>query len=335
MIVNYAFRIKFYLSQAGAISSDNPEEQFFISNGKTAKIFCYKNKLSESSEIYICTNGYSSVDEAKEEGKKIQKSILIASSLRRIFVDVGKDRATIIIPKELKEKLLNEYKVEFIEEVHGLDVYNASKNIKIVKGTQPTLVTVNKATDLIKDIQSLLSASISTYLNDKELLAFELYGASGFEKSPRSRFLTLMLAIESMIEQKDRPPKIINAIKYLIKIFETMNLNTDEIKSIKSGIFDLKIESISKSGQNLSKTLLGSKKYQGSDPSKFFKYCYKIRSNLVHNGEPNIPDHKFSGLAATLEIFVHDILESKIKLLANQSLRLTLNEKITDYSGSE
>lgn len=153
--MNYAFRIKFYVSKTGAISSDNREEQFLVSNGKTAKIFCYKNKLSESSEIYIYSDGYSSEDEAREEGKKIQKSILIASSLRKIFVDVAidKDKANIKIPKELKEKLLNEHNVEFIAEVHGLDVYNASKNIKIIKGTQPTLVTVNKASDLIKDIQ--------------------------------------------------------------------------------------------------------------------------------------------------------------------------------------
>ena len=98
-------------------------------------------------------------------------------------------------------------------------------------------------------------------------LAFELYGASGFEKSSRSRFLTLMLSLESMIKQKERPPEIINVIKDLAKSIDTMDLNSDEKQSIKNGISMLKKESISKSGQHLSATFLDSKKYIELDPS--------------------------------------------------------------------
>ena len=121
--MNYAFRIKFYLNQAGAISSNNREEQFIISNGKSAKIYCYKDKLSESSEIYIYSDGYSSEVEARAEGEKVKKSILIACSMRRIFVDVGKDRAASILGKVVKEKIWNEHQIQIIDEVHGLDVY--------------------------------------------------------------------------------------------------------------------------------------------------------------------------------------------------------------------
>lgn len=308
----------FYLNQAGAISSNNREEQFIISNGKSAKIYCYKDKLSESSEIYIYSNGYSSEVEARAEGEKVKKFILIACSMRRIFVDVGKDRAASILGKVVKEKIWNEHQIQIIDEVHGLDVYDTGKKTQVIKGSGVSIVIVNSATDLINDIQSLVSTS--AYLNDKDLLAFELYGASGFEKSSRSRFLTLMLALESIIEQKNRSPKITNVIKDIIKSLNAMDLNPDEMQSIKNGISMLKKESISKSGQNLSETLLGSKKYQGLEPSKFFLRCYKIRSNLVHDGEPKIPENEFSGLAATLEIFVHDVLESKIELLANNGL---------------
>ena len=313
--MNYAFRIKFYLNQVGAISSNNREEHFLISNDKSAKIYCYEKMLSESSEIYIHSDGYNSEVEARLEGEKVKKSILIACSMRRIFVDVGKDRATSMLGEKVKQKIWNEHQIQIIDEVHGLDVYDARKQTSVIKGSSPSIILENSATDLIKDIQSLFSTSVR--LNDKDLLAFELYGASGFEKSSRSKFLTLMLAIESMMEQKKRSPKIVRAIKDLIKSLNAMDLNGDEIESIKGSIGDLENESISKSGENLARSFLGSKKYNEVEAPKFFRYCYKIRSNLVHHGEPKIPDHEFSGLVATLEIFVHDILESKIKVLAN------------------
>ena len=249
--------------------------------------------------------------------------------MRRIFVDVGKDRATSMLGEKVKQKIWNEHQIQIIDEVHGLDVYDARKQTSVIKGSSPSIILENSATDLIKDIQSLFSTS--AHLNDKDLLAFELYGASGFEKSSRSRFLTLILAIESMIEQKEKSPIIVKALEDFKKSLAEMDLNRneiksinggipklkDEIKSVNGGIDNLKKESISKSGGNLSRTLLGSRKYKGREPSKFFGYCYKIRNNLVHYGKPKIPDHEFSGLVATLEIFVHDILKSKIKVLAN------------------
>ena len=315
--MNYAFRIKFYINVAGSISSHNREEIFLISSSKTAKLYCYNEKLSKASEIYIYSDGYKTEDDAKDIGEKLKISILIASSLRRIFVDVGKNRATSQIGKVIKEKLWEEHKVQLINEVHGLDVYDASKKTQIVKASSPSIILQNYATDLINDIQSLFNVSAS--LNEKDLLAFELYGASGFEKSSKSRFLTLMLSLESMIEQKKRPTKIINVIKDLLKSIDSMDLESDEMQSIKNGISMLKKESISKSGQYLSAKFLDSKKYNELDPSDFFLYCYKIRSNLVHNGTPKIPEHEFSSLTATLEVFVHDILESKIILMANKA----------------
>lgn len=313
--MNYAFRIKFYLNMAGAISSHNREETFHISNSNTAKLYCYNKELSKSSEIYIYSEGYKTEDEAKAVGEKLKNSILIASSLRGVFVDVGKDRATSHIGKSIKEKLWEEHQVQLIDEVHGLDVYDASKKTQVAKGGVGSVILQNYATDLINDIRSLFSTAAC--LNEKDLLAFELYGASGFEKSSRSRFLTLMLSLESMIKQKERPPEIINVIKDLAKSIDTMDLNSDEKQSIKNGISMLKKESISKSGQHLSATFLDSKKYIELDPSMFFLHCYKIRSDLVHNGTPKIPEQEFSSLTATLAVFVHDILESKIKLLAN------------------
>jgi len=71
-------------------------------------------------------------------------------------------------------------------------------------------------------------------------------------------------------------------------------------------------ESINHTGRKLATTRLGSQHYGGKDADSFFSYCYGIRSRLVHGQQP-IPDRAEVGsAAASLEVFVSDLLAGEL-----------------------
>ena len=74
----------------------------------------------------------------------------------------------------------------------------------------------------------------------------------------------------------------------------------------------LRQDSISQSGRKLASRRLGDRKYLDKTPEVFFKYCYEVRSRLVHGKIPIPTIDETNAISGALEVFVSDLLSGPL-----------------------
>jgi hypothetical protein len=144
-------------------------------------------------------------------------------------------------------------------------------------------------------------------MSEREHLAYDLYSASFFQPIADGRFLMLMMALETLIEQQPRSTEVATFVDQLITLTRNAGLPANEIKSILGSLEWLFVESVSQAGRRLVSSL-GERRYMDELPAKFFTRCYDIRSKLVHGSHPRPERAEVDLRAATLEIFVGHLL---------------------------
>jgi hypothetical protein len=79
-------------------------------------------------------------------------------------------------------------------------------------------------------------------------------------------------------------------------------------QSIKSSVERMKSDSIGQTGRELAERLLSDRAYDGLRAGKFFAHCYKVRSEIVHDGKPCDPTIDLLQLSNACQAFVGDLL---------------------------
>jgi hypothetical protein len=155
------------------------------------------------------------------------------------------------------------------------------------------------------------------FLSEKEHLALELYFSSFFQRpypdTSGSRFLLLMMAVEALIEPEQRPPAAVKHVEQLIHLTkEATSLSDSERESLLGSLHWLRKQSISRAGRALAAERLGEATYDGMSAPDFFRHCYNLRSRLVHGETPAPTVDETGSAAATLELFVRDLLSTDV-----------------------
>ncbi len=172
----------------------------------------------------------------------------------------------------------------------------------------PVSFGVGKPADRLVELMRA-AAELDVVLDDREELAFDLYSASFFETGPDARLLTLMMALETLIDQKPRSDAAVKHLRTLIEQTRASGLPGDEIASLVSSLDELaKRESVGRAGRRLARTLGDIEYMPGEPPSEFFTRCYALRSALVHGEYPRPDRDEVGTRAAKLEWFVGDLL---------------------------
>jgi hypothetical protein len=145
-------------------------------------------------------------------------------------------------------------------------------------------------------------------LTSKQELAGELFGVSFFDQSERSRFITLVTALEALFEPAPRHPDVQLFIDEMIANVRRSDFDSATKQSICGSMEWLKSESIGQTGRALATRLLAGKSYGERSPSAFFTFCYELRSSIVHRGKlPEGVADLLPVLSMTLQ-FVGDLL---------------------------
>ena len=145
--------------------------------------------------------------------------------------------------------------------------------------------------------------------NERERLAFELYSASYFEPTPRARFLTLIMAIESLLRPEYRTKKAQSVVQNIIEYTKSSELNKSEIDSLLGSLQWLQRDSISKTGRDLANKYLCGEKYLEKTANNFFTYCYSLRSEMVHQGKTKEKNINLNTVVSELQRFISDLLK--------------------------
>lgn len=312
---NLAIRIKFYTGRKGAFSSDKPSILCDSVFDKQIKLSSYPLQLKESDTIFLYCDGFDNQVEAFQVGKRIQHALLIACLKREIFINIGKDKAS-ICGGPVKQMMMEQHRIQCLEDVHGIQIYNANQKTQFLAGPRyPVKIHLrNCAEDVLTDINNFLSQDIQ--LTNKDLLALELYNASDFEMTTRTRFLLLMLSIETLIEPGKKSEKAQSLIDELKENVSNRDIDQVEKEVLLTGLSGLKDQSITMRGRNLANKYLNpTNKYSNLNPDEFFSKCYKARSKLVHSGN----DEDVKDVIASLEVFVRDLLVSKLLIRSKAS----------------
>ena len=145
-------------------------------------------------------------------------------------------------------------------------------------------------------------------LTSRERLAIDLFNTSVLESSSATRLLTLVMAIESLLDLQLRSPAAAGLIESFLATVSTTDLiPSTEKDSLAGSLQYRRFESISAAGRALVSMRPGERCYLELPAPRFFTECYEARSRLVHGRNP--PEYKELGrLAATLEVFVSDLL---------------------------
>ena len=202
--------------------------------------------------------GFSSEEEARTAGTPVKTAVMLTGLLLGVGIDVGPNQVLglQVVPEINRATTLG---IIFGRPVLKRPISNSNLEEKVAESYAP-----NKA------------------LTKKQTLAAQLYNQSHFQSSDAARFLTLISAIEALVERHRRAPATVAFVNRVIEnVATTGDLEESERKALIDGLGNLKRESISSACRRLVRTHCG-------DPAvEDFTRAYGIRGELLHNGEPS------------------------------------------------
>jgi len=304
----YCFRLRFNFPDAYRIGADVEQlELLVLPNGERIKLRSDSNGtlIKDHSSASILGGPYESEDQARTAAEKSKYAVLYWAIEQRLGIDFGDGKQRSIVTNEGLAMLEKQYGCPFRTDIHGIDVYEQIDKLQFAK------FSANARVD--KNPQNLIKTFCHEYVNSRELtekqiLASEIYAGSFFDVAPRSRFITLVTAVEALLE----PLKRSEAVQTLVEDFRsaTHSSNIDEAtkRSIMGSLQWLRYESIGQAGRALARRLIPNDIFNGQSSDNFFTQCYNLRSQIMHRGAIEDESVDIFDLANTMELFVSRLL---------------------------
>jgi hypothetical protein len=202
--------------------------------------------------------GFSSEEEARAAGMPVKTAVMLAGLLLGVGIDVGPNQAQAlglqVVPEINRATTLG---ITVDRPVLKRPISNSNLEEKVAESYAP-----DKA------------------LTKKQTLATQLYNQSHFQSSDAARFLTLISAIEALADQMSKPQATVALIDRMMEMAAAAG-NPDDLNN---GLGNLKQESIRSACRRLVET--SGEKPADTHAARAFARAYKIRSTLLHEGEP-------------------------------------------------
>jgi hypothetical protein len=307
--MTYTFRIRFKRATRGTVASDTHEIQLSAIGMPSLRLHSYSRDepISKANELVLTGDPFDSADEAMSAGMRCQSALLVALARHRIGADFG-----VRSPKPgtatsyLLDKLKTEAGARVLNDKYGLDVFETEPTPRFLKmGGLNCTIGTNCET-----FERTFSESANRIgqMTESEAVAFSLFNSSFFADYSDARFLLLMMSIEALIDVRPRQEQALAFVDSLVQQAKAAQMPESDKRSIISSLGFLKCESISQAGRRLVSERLGDRAYLMKPPPKFFTHCYDLRSRLVHGLAPFPSREEIGEQAATLEVFVSDLL---------------------------
>jgi len=302
--MSYSFRIRFRISDKVKLNIEESTISIFKSETIEINLHSQNNgcSINNSNQLILIGHGYNTLNIANEAGNKAKDQLIVAFARLRFPADFGDGKKKGILTAYGQEFFKKRTGQKILNDTIGLQVYETNSNPRFL-GIADAIAYggISKKDSLDAIHASFLSDLI---LTDRKRLAFDLFSASSFTSSADSKFILLMMAIESLIEQDERSQEEQELIYQLIKTVKKTKIKSKD--SIISSLSNLKYESIGSAGRRHVSKLNG--KYMNLCPIQFFSYCYKLRSKIVHGNTQRPSINKLNNISATLESFVNDLI---------------------------
>jgi hypothetical protein len=318
----HTFRIRFFLSDRTRLQFD--EAEHLVATEREVSVVLRSRHLAtpirDANELLLLGSGYRSFDAAEQAGTAWLARLQLAFAR----VNVGADFGLLAKPggfftaagrQWLRENfgLATDDEAPVFQERLGLMVY-PSQPVPYVASVGSVNPQVGVAA---WRVHNAVQAASSCDPSSLDSVAYHLFAASFFQHAPESRFLSLMMAVEAMLQQQPRSASVQAHVESLLALTKASRLDPEEKKSLLTSLKYLRSESFNQAGRRVARTL-GARLYAGRAPETFFSHCYDVRSRLVHGLRPRPTAQEVDVLAAQLERYVGDLLSGP--LLADASI---------------
>lgn len=307
----YDFRLRFNFAEGYRINSDVEEiELLVLPLGERIRMRsgAIGTPIKDHAQVAVLGGPFASEDQARDAAEKTKRALLYWAIEQRLGIDFGDGKQRSGVTKAGLAMLQKQHGCPVRNNIHGIDVYEHVEKLRFV--------SIHMKAQLSKQPPKLINTFQREYLHtrqlmEKQVLASEIYASSFFDVSPRSRFITLVTAVEALLER----PKRLDVVEELVEEFKAKtqlsNIDEQTKKSIIGSLKDLKCESITQAGRTLAGRLIPNEIFDGKSSANFFSYCYDLRSQILHRGKvKKVKDRlvDISHLANVMESFVAKLL---------------------------
>ena len=312
----YFARILFFCEKGLQFNnlSPVPIELFQTDNYKcTIKSKIQGNKI----KVIIEYGGFEKKEKAQSEGINLLRNIKLEMCKYNNSINISGIKGMLdckelsVMPAELtphginycREKLMAEGKISkntrVMEDVLGLEIYEVTSSMN-------EIYFVAEDFKLLYNTDFKFQKQNFEFWDDKLDTALSFLNTSILINDVRIKFLLKIMCIEVLVSNKKYNEDSYIAI--IDNITKSLSSNDELNKRLKNDISQLKVQSIGSKCRNLITKHCKGINYSGLNALDFFKYCYKMRSNLVHSGEIDLLDLKKHD--EPLRKLVTDIIES-------------------------
>ena len=304
--MSYCFRIRVKTPKNTTLETELSELALAGEPGAETQIVMRTKQsgetLKSAAEWVILGSGFQTEETASASAMRWRSRLMRATALVGLGLDFGDRAATGMFTTEELRWAEAESGQRVLNDKHGIIIYECAP--------RPKFVSMSVSPMVGRGLERFLEAIANQPefdLSQEQQLAYELYSASFFVTYADSRFLLLMMALESLIEPQPKSDVARDLITGFIDEAQHADLNEKEIKSLTGSLHRLLDESITQAGRRLAQNL-GDELYMDFGAEKFFVKCYELRSKLAHGSSPRPDRGQVDILAAHLERFVGDLI---------------------------
>lgn len=313
-VADFTIRIRFRITSRGRIGIDETEvaltlaagPQVILKSGDKDKTIC------ESDWLILQSGGWSSKRDAEAAVETLMDALRRALACHYMGADLGRryTQGGFFVQEGLKW-LEEKTGHPTLNDIHGPMVFPTELRPTFVRMASVTLMTVPGD----RWEKTFLSAFESPApLSDRERTAFDLFSAAHAvaQDSLDARFILLFAAIETLLEDRPRPERVVDHVDRLIALTNNTDLDKAEKDSLLGSLQWLRSHSIRSSGCRFVRERLADRRYQDRSAEKVFLACYDLRNRLLHGRQPFPTRDEVSGLVGALDQMVSHLLAGPI-----------------------
>ncbi|MBK7585523.1 MAG: hypothetical protein IPI67_35725 [Myxococcales bacterium] len=296
----FNFRLRFHLREGDCIASDEVEILIVEDQDRgqlTVRSGGRGRPLRSQPSALLVGQGYDDRRAALRAADNAKSALLVWAVGRRIGVNIG---------HRLGWSRGVEGPAGDAAHTDGIDVYEDGEKGGITGLMKLDAAVGTNAEAFVSTVRHEFLRD--TVLSEKQRLAAELYCQSFFDLSRRSRFITLVTAVEALLEPPQRDAAAQSLVAQLEAAVRSASVSTEVRDSMLGSLHWLNNDSIGQTGRALCRRLLHGRNFLGKAPDKFFAECYAARSQILHNGSPKNQTVDMVELADAASCFVSALL---------------------------
>jgi len=305
---SYDFRIRFDLSPMHRINAD--VERIELLNSPTGECIRLRSNITgtpikDHNRASIIGGPYPSESLAGQAADKSKRALLYWAIEQHAGIDFGDGKQRSVVTNQGLAFYEKQIGFPCRNDNQGIDIFEHVENLRFVSFNVNAIVGISPP-NFISTFQHEYQSA--RQLTPKQELAIEIYTGSFFDTSARSRFITLVTAVEALLEPSRRPGEVLTLVEGFETTTRQIIKDVRNRDSILGSLNWLRYQSIGQAGRELANIFLPNELFDGLSSQDFFTRCYDLRSNLLHRGTAADKSVDTLQLANFMETFVNHLL---------------------------